>query len=205
MKSVFLLLSPSAAAAALCPQLSLAVRWLLARVPPALRLSCQTLAQLVESTLSREFTARVFAHQQERAAARLPPAGPEPVVQLYNGVVAHVAERVTLPELVGISWPPCEFWRPETSGSVPHLGWNSARHLDWLRRAILSLQLPPWTQPSGSGQCRTLESMLIKWRARVKALLYIVKISVKLILIQKYVLTLRASSFKTCKLCVPAS
>lgn len=142
------------------PQLNQAVPWLLSRVPPALSLSCQTLAQLVESTLSREFTARVFAQLQERASARLTPAEPAPVVRLYNAVVAHIAETVASQDLVGISWPPCEFWRPETSGLVPHLDWNSARHLDWLRRAILSLQLPLWTQPSGSGQCQTLELIL---------------------------------------------
>lgn len=150
-------------------QLGLAVRWLLARVPPALGLSCQTLAQLVEASLSREFTARVFAHQQERAAARLPPAELAPVVQLYNAVVAHVAEKTTSPELVGLSWPPCEFWRPETSCSVPHLGWNSAQHLAWLRRAILSLQLPPWTQPSGSDSWSELCLSVARYAAMVPA------------------------------------
>lgn len=135
-----------------CLQLSLAMRWLLARVPSAFQLSCQTLVQLIEASLSREFTPRVFAHHQERAAACLPPEEPAPIIQLYNAVLAHVAEKVTSQELSKLSWPPCEFWQPETSDFVPHLGWNSVQHLSWLRKAILSLQLPQWTQLSGTGQ-----------------------------------------------------
>lgn len=135
-----------------CLQLSLAMRWLLARVPSAFQLSCQTLVQLIETSLSREFTPRVFAHHQERAAAHLAPEEPAPIIQLYNAVLAHVAEKVTSQELSKLSWPPCEFWQPETSDFVPHLGWNSVQHLSWLRKAILSLQLPQWTQLSGTGQ-----------------------------------------------------
>lgn len=128
------------------------MRWLLARVPSAFQLSCQTLVQLIEASLSRDFTPRVFAHHQERAAAGLSPEEPAPIIQLYNAVLAHVAEKVTSQELSKLSWPPCEFWQPETSDFVPHLGWNSVQHLSWLRKAILSLQLPQWTQLSGTGQ-----------------------------------------------------
>ncbi|XP_069554900.1 germinal-center associated nuclear protein [Brachyistius frenatus] len=131
-------------------QLSQAVCWLLARAPPPFPLSCQTLAQLVESSLSREFSPRVYAHFQDRAAAFLPAQEPAPIIQLYNAVLAHIADKVSSPDLSEISWPAGEFSLPETQDFVPHLAWNSAQHLAWLRKAILSLQLPRWEQLSAT-------------------------------------------------------
>uniref|UniRef100_A0A3B4Y955 Germinal-center associated nuclear protein n=1 Tax=Seriola lalandi dorsalis TaxID=1841481 RepID=A0A3B4Y955_SERLL len=89
--------------------LSQAMRWLLAHAPPPFPLSCQTLVQLVEATLSREFSPRVYTHRQERAAARLPSQDPAPVIQLYNAVLAHVADKVSSQDLCKLSWPPGEF------------------------------------------------------------------------------------------------
>lgn len=136
----------------MCLQLSHAMCWLLARAPPPFPLSCQTLVQLVESTLSREFSPRVYAQRQERAAACLPSQDPAAVIQLYNAVLAHIADRVSSQDLSRLSWPPGEFCLPDTRDFVPHLGWNSAPHLAWLRKAILSLQLPLWSQLSDTGQ-----------------------------------------------------
>ncbi|KAE8299602.1 Germinal-center associated nuclear protein [Larimichthys crocea] len=95
-------------------QLIQAMRWLLARAPPPFPLSCRTLVQLVEASLSREFIPRVYAHRQERAAARLPSEDPAPVIQLYNAVLAHVADKVSSEELSQLSWPPGEFCLPDT-------------------------------------------------------------------------------------------
>lgn len=133
-------------------QLSEAVRWLLTRAPPHTPLCCQTLAQLVETSLSLEFSPRVYSLRQDRAAASLPSEHPAPVIQLYNAVLSHAADRVTSPELGRMSFPPVEFCQPDTRSFVPHLRWNSVQHLDWLRRAILSLQLPQWEQLSAAGQ-----------------------------------------------------
>uniref|UniRef100_A0A3Q3WCP2 Germinal-center associated nuclear protein n=1 Tax=Mola mola TaxID=94237 RepID=A0A3Q3WCP2_MOLML len=126
------------------------MNWLLARAPPPIPLSCQTLVQLVETSLSREFSPRVYAQRQERAAAFLPPLDPAPVIQLYNAVLAHVADKVSSKELSRLSWPPCEFCQAETRDFVPPLGWNSVKHLDWLHKAVLSLQLPQWKQLSAA-------------------------------------------------------
>lgn len=129
-----------------------AVGWLLARAPPPISLSCQTLVQLVEAGLSREFIPRVYANRQDRAAACLPPQGAAPIIQLYNAVLAHIADKVSLQDLSRLSWPPSEFCLPETQDFVPHLAWNSSQHLAWLREAIFSLQLPQWEQLSATGQ-----------------------------------------------------
>lgn len=136
----------------MCVQLKQVMRWLLLRAPQAIQLSCQPLLQLVEATLSHEFTSRVYTHHQDRAAAHLPSYDPMPVIQLYNAVLAHIADKVSSQELGRLSWPPCEFWQPDTRDFVPHHGWNSVQHLAWLRKTILSLQLPPWERLSTTGQ-----------------------------------------------------
>ncbi|XP_034549400.1 germinal-center associated nuclear protein isoform X2 [Notolabrus celidotus] len=148
-------------------QLSHAVQWLLARAPPPVALSCQTLVQLVEASLSREFSPRVFAQRQERAAACLPPQDPTHVIRLYNAVLAHIAERVSSQDLSRLSWPPREFWQPDTRDFVPHLGWNSAQNLAWLREAILSLQLPQWELPSVTDSWSELCSSISDYAAQI--------------------------------------
>lgn len=138
-----------------CPlhlQLSQAVRWLLARSPPPLPLSCQTLLQLIEATLSREFCPRVYSNRQNRAAARLPCQDAAPVVRLYNAVLAHLAAAVSSQVLSELSWPPAEFSQPETREFIPHLGWNSEQHLRWLRELLLGLQLPEWEETPAAGK-----------------------------------------------------
>ncbi|XP_044071482.1 germinal-center associated nuclear protein [Siniperca chuatsi] len=148
-------------------QLSRAMRWLLARAPPPFPLSCQTLVQLVEASLSREFSPRVYAHRQERAAASRPSQGPAPVIQLYNAVLAHIADKVSSQELSRLSWPPGEFYLPDTRDFVPHLGWNSSQHLAWLRKAILSLQLPQWEQLSATDSWSELCSSIFHYAAQI--------------------------------------
>lgn len=128
------------------------MRWLLVRSPPPFPLTCQTLVQLVEASLSREFIPRVYANRQERDAACLASQDPAPVVRLYNAVLAHIADKVSCQDLSKLSWPPGEFCLPETRDFVPHLAWNSAQHLDWLQKAVLSLQLPQWEQIPATGQ-----------------------------------------------------
>ncbi|KAM9776294.1 germinal-center associated nuclear protein [Syngnathus typhle] len=127
-------------------ELSCALRWLVPRAPPPIPLCCRTLVQLVEDNLSQEFSGRVSAHCRQRAAAGLPPPDPAPVIQLYNGVISHIAAAVSSEELSKIWWPPGEFCNPDNGRFVPNLGWNSGSHLAWLRQAVLNLQLPQWRQ-----------------------------------------------------------
>ncbi|TNN38931.1 Germinal-center associated nuclear protein [Liparis tanakae] len=148
-------------------QLSQATRWLLARAPPPFPLTCQTLVQLVEAGLGREFSPRVHAHRQDRVEARLPPQGPAPVVQLYNAVVAHIADEASSRDLGKLSWPPGEFCFRDNRDVVPHLGWNSAEHLDWLREVILNLQLPAWEQPSATDSWSALCSSIFRYAAQI--------------------------------------
>ncbi|XP_035532563.1 germinal-center associated nuclear protein [Morone saxatilis] len=148
-------------------QLSQAMRWLLARAPPPFPLSCQTLVQLVEARLSREFSPRVYAHRQDRAAACLPPEEPAPIIKLYNAILAHIANTVSSQELSRLSWPPNEFCLSDNREFVPHLGWNSVQHLAWLREAILSLQLPQWEQLSVTDSWSELCSSIFRYAAQI--------------------------------------
>lgn len=127
------------------------MRWLIAHSPASTVLSCQPLLQFVEGCLCREFHSRFLHNKQERSRASLPCQEPEVVIQLYNSVLAYLADVVSSERLVGISWPPPEFSLPENRELVPHLDWNSPQHLAWLKRAILSLQIPEWKWPPQNG------------------------------------------------------
>ncbi|XP_061579845.1 germinal-center associated nuclear protein [Cololabis saira] len=153
-------------------QLSQALCWLLAQAPPPFPLTCQTLVQLIEAGLSREFNPRVYANRQERAGAHLPSQDPAPVIQLYNAVLDHIANNVASQDLCGLSWPPGEFSHPHSHDFVPHLAWNSAQHLAWLREAILSLQLPEWEQLSTTDSWADLCSSIFCYAARIPATHY---------------------------------
>ncbi|XP_072254034.1 germinal-center associated nuclear protein isoform X2 [Leuresthes tenuis] len=150
-------------------QLRQAMCWLMSRAPPPFPLSCQTLVQLIEASLSREFSPRVYGNRQERAAAQLPSQDPAPVIQLYNAVLAHISDKVASQDLCTLSWPPGEFCLPDTRDFVPHLAWNSAHHLAWLRKAILSLQLPKWEQQCASDSWSELCSSIFHYAAMIPA------------------------------------
>lgn len=129
------------------------MRWLIGQSPASTVLSSQPLLQFVEGGLCREYYSRYLHDKQERAGAALPCQEPEVVIELYNSVLVYLADVVSSERLVGISWPPPEFSLPEIRELVPHLDWNSPQHLDWLKRAILSLQIPEWKLPPQNGVC----------------------------------------------------
>ncbi|KAG1937671.1 SAC3/GANP/Nin1/mts3/eIF-3 p25 family [Pimephales promelas] len=128
-------------------QMSLVVRWLAARSPAGPALYSQTLLQVVELGLCREFHSRLQRDKQDRKHAGLPSQRPEPIVQLCNSVLSFLAGVVSSEHLSSLCWPPPEFSHPENSELIPHQAWNSPEHQDWLRRAILSRQLPEWDMP----------------------------------------------------------
>ncbi|XP_035985723.1 germinal-center associated nuclear protein-like [Fundulus heteroclitus] len=65
--------------------------------------------------------------------------------------------------------PPAEFSQPETRALVPHLGWNSAQHLSWLRGVILSLLLPEWEETPAADCWPDLCSSMFGYAAKIPA------------------------------------
>lgn len=124
-------------------QLSLAVKWLVSRAPSNPGLSCQTLAQLVEDGIQREFQQRFSHDRKERRLAGLPSQEPGAIVALYNSVLGFLAALISAEELSLLSWPAPEFSRPGGSQLLPHLQWNTPEHLAWLKETVLSFQIPP--------------------------------------------------------------
>uniref|UniRef100_A0A673HID2 Germinal-center associated nuclear protein n=1 Tax=Sinocyclocheilus rhinocerous TaxID=307959 RepID=A0A673HID2_9TELE len=121
--------------------------WLAARSPAGPALYSQTLLQVVELGLCREFYSRLHRDKQDRKHAGLPSQHPEPIVQLCNSVLSFLAGVVSSEHLSSLCWPPPEFSLPENRELIPHQAWNPPEHLEWLKRTILSRQLPEWDLP----------------------------------------------------------
>ncbi|KAF4108846.1 hypothetical protein G5714_009919 [Onychostoma macrolepis] len=128
-------------------QMSHVIRWLAARSPAGPALCSQTLLQVVELGLCREFYSRLQRDKRDRKHAGLPSQHPEPIVHLCNSVLSFIAGVVSSEHLSSLCWPPPEFSLPENSELIPHQAWNSPEHLEWLKRTILSRQLPEWDLP----------------------------------------------------------
>ncbi len=137
-------------------QMSHVIRWLAARSPAGPALSSQTLLQVVELGLCHEFYSRLQRDKQDRKHTGLLSQHPEPIVHLCNSVLSFLAGVVSSEHLSGLCWPPPEFSLPENSELIPHQAWNSPEHLEWLKRTILSRQLPEWDLPPSSGRLQSL-------------------------------------------------
>ncbi|XP_051565497.1 germinal-center associated nuclear protein-like [Myxocyprinus asiaticus] len=143
------------------------VRWLAARSPTGPALSSQTLLQVVELGLCREFHLRLHRDKQDRKHADLPSQHPEPIIQLCNSVLSFLAGVVSSEHLSVLCWPPPEFSLPENMELIPHQAWNTPEHLDWLRRAILSRQLPEWDLPPVSATWPHLCAFIFKYVSQI--------------------------------------
>ncbi|XP_072496882.1 germinal-center associated nuclear protein-like isoform X2 [Notamacropus eugenii] len=148
-------------------QLSLAVKWLVSRAPSNPGLSCQTLAQLVEDGIQREFQQR-FSHDcKERRLAGLPSQEPGAIVALYNSVLGFLAALISAEELSLLSWPAPEFARPGGSQLLPHLQWNTPEHLAWLKKTVLSFQIPPIALPPVDAPWNAARSQVFQYGSQI--------------------------------------
>ncbi|XP_066542369.1 germinal-center associated nuclear protein isoform X2 [Hoplias malabaricus] len=148
-------------------QIGEAVRWLVGHSPASTVLSSQPLLQFVEGGLCREFHARFHNDKLERVQAGLKCQNTAAIIQLYNSVVAYLASVVSSENLIAVSWPPPEFSLPENREHVPHLNWNSPQHLNWLKRAILSLQVPEWYLPRQSASWPRLCASIFQYVSQI--------------------------------------
>ncbi|XP_007432218.1 germinal-center associated nuclear protein [Python bivittatus] len=128
-------------------KLSEAVQWLVAQCPQPVKLCCQTLLQYLEDGLDCNFTQTFYQDKWERDMAGLPSQDPSAIIELYNSVIQFLAEVASSEDLRELSWPVTEFAEPGGSKWLPHLQWNKPSHLAWLKKALLSFQIPQMDLP----------------------------------------------------------
>nr|XP_048307387.1 germinal-center associated nuclear protein isoform X3 [Myodes glareolus] len=144
-----------------------AVQWLVSRCPQDLDLCCQTLIQYVEDGISREFSGRFFHDRRERRLGGLASQEPSTVIELFNSVLQFLASVVSSEQLCDISWPVTEFAEVGGSNLLPHLHWNSAEHLAWLKQAVLGFQLPQMDLPPAGAPWLPVCSMIIQYTSQI--------------------------------------
>ncbi|KAF7243651.1 Germinal-center associated nuclear protein, partial [Varanus komodoensis] len=128
-------------------KLSEAVQWLVANCPSSVKLGFQTFMQFIEDGLDREFNQQFYKDKKERHMAGLPSQDPSAIIELYNSVVQFLAEVASSEDLCELSWPVTEFVEDGGSKHLPHLKWNAPNHLAWLKKALLSFQIPQMDLP----------------------------------------------------------
>nr|XP_056712839.1 germinal-center associated nuclear protein [Euleptes europaea] len=128
-------------------RLAEAMQWLVAQCPSSFQFCCQTLTQYVEDGIDREFSQHFYQDKKERRVAGLPSQDPSAIIELYNSVIQFLADVASSDELWDLSWPVTEFAEPGGSKALPHLQWNTPSHLAWLKKALLSFQIPQMDLP----------------------------------------------------------
>ncbi|XP_036623191.1 germinal-center associated nuclear protein isoform X2 [Trichosurus vulpecula] len=148
-------------------QVSQAVKWLISHCPSSLELCCQTLPQYIEDGVSREFSDRFFYDRKERRVAGLASQEPSAIIELFNSVLHFLAEAASSEQLCHLSWPITEFAEPGGSKVLPHLQWNTPSHLAWLKKAVLSFQLPHMDLPPQGAPWRLVCTMIFQYVSQI--------------------------------------
>ncbi|XP_077131665.1 germinal-center associated nuclear protein-like [Ranitomeya variabilis] len=124
-----------------------AVEFLLTHWPHSLELRSLPFRQYIEDGVCSAFSNTFYRDQMERKKSGLPSQDPAALIDLYNGTIAFLAEAVSSEQLTELSWPVTEFTTPGGSSLMPPTDWNSPSHLSWLKKAVLSFQLPQMDRP----------------------------------------------------------
>ncbi|XP_029462588.1 germinal-center associated nuclear protein isoform X2 [Rhinatrema bivittatum] len=148
-------------------KVSEAVKWLVSRSPGPLELCCYTLLQYIEDGVYQEFSKPFYHDQAERRQAGLPAQDPSAIIDLYNSVVTFLAEVVSSEKLCDLSWPVTELAGPGGSQFLPHLQWNTPEHLMWLKKAVLSFQIPQLDLPPQGAPWHLVCSMIFQYVSQI--------------------------------------
>ncbi|XP_044531638.1 germinal-center associated nuclear protein [Gracilinanus agilis] len=148
-------------------RVSQAVKWLVSHSPSSLELCCQTLPQYIEDGVSREFSDRFFYDRKERRVAGLPSQEPSAIIELFNSVLQFLAGVASSEHLCHLSWPITEFAEPGGNKVLPHLQWNAPDHLAWLKKAVLSFQLPHMDLPPQGAPWRPVCTMISQYVSQI--------------------------------------
>ena len=130
--------------------------WLVSRCPASLELCSQILQEYIENGIDGEFAKRFYHDWKERRLGGLPSQEPGVIIELYNSVLQFLSDVASSEHLCDLSWPVTEFSEAGGNKVLPHLQWNTPDHLAWLKKAVLSFQIPYLDLPPLGGRYFTL-------------------------------------------------
>uniref|UniRef100_A0A8C3LBH1 Germinal-center associated nuclear protein n=1 Tax=Chrysolophus pictus TaxID=9089 RepID=A0A8C3LBH1_CHRPC len=148
-------------------RISAAVSWLVSQCPNSLELCSQTLQEYIEDGIDGEFGKRFYHDWKERRLAGLPSQEPGVIIELYNSVLQFLSEVASSEHLCDLSWPVTEFSEPGGNKLLPHLHWNVPDHLAWLKKAVLSFQIPYLDLPPLGAPWRPVCQMIFQYASQI--------------------------------------
>ncbi|XP_064308297.1 germinal-center associated nuclear protein [Phalacrocorax carbo] len=148
-------------------RISAAVSWLVSQCPDSLELCSQTLREYVEDGIDGEFGKRFYHDWKERRLAGLPSQEPGVITELYNSTLQFLSDVASSEHLCDLSWPVTEFSEPGGNKLLPHLQWNMPSHLAWLKKAVLSFQIPYLDQPPLGAPWSPVCSMIFQYVSQI--------------------------------------
>ncbi|KAK2532034.1 Mcm3ap [Columba livia] len=148
-------------------RISEAVGWLVSQCPESLKLCSQTLREYIEDGVDGEFGKRFYHDWKERCSAGLPSQEPGVIIELYNSVLQFLSDVASSEHLCGLSWPVTEFSEPGGNKLLPHLQWNVPDHLAWLKKAVLSFQIPYLDLPPLGAPWRPVCRMIFQYVSQI--------------------------------------
>ncbi|XP_061858231.1 germinal-center associated nuclear protein isoform X2 [Colius striatus] len=148
-------------------KISAAVGWLVSQCPDSLELCSQTLREYVEDGIDGEFGKRFYRDWKERRSAGLPSQEPGAIIELYNTVLQFLSDVASSEHLCDLSWPVTEFSEPGGNKLLPHLQWNTPDHLAWLKKAVLSFQIPYLDLPPLGAPWRPVCRMICQYVSQI--------------------------------------
>ncbi|XP_033921406.1 germinal-center associated nuclear protein [Melopsittacus undulatus] len=148
-------------------RISAAVGWLVSQCPESLELCSQTLQEYIEDGIDGEFGKRFYHDWKERRLAGLPSQEPGAIIELYNSVLQFLSDVASSEHLCDLSWPVTEFSEPGGNKQLPHLQWNTTDHLAWLKKAVLSFQIPYLDLPPLGAPWRPVCHMIFQYVSQI--------------------------------------
>ncbi|NWS64474.1 GANP protein, partial [Chunga burmeisteri] len=148
-------------------RISAAVGWLVSQCPDSLELCSQTLREYIEDGIDGEFGKRFYHDWKERRLAGLPSQEPGVIIELYNSVLQFLSDVASSEHLSDLSWPVTEFSEPGGNKVLPHLQWNTPDHLAWLKKAVLSFQIPYLDLPPLGAPWRPVCRMIFQYVSQI--------------------------------------
>ncbi|KAM9305650.1 germinal-center associated nuclear protein [Gastrophryne carolinensis] len=137
-----------------------AVQSLLSSCPHTPCLHALPFRQYIEDGVYHAFSDPFYYDMAKRRKYGLPSQDPAAIIDLYNSAIALLAEAVSSTRLGELSWPIKEFSSSKGSFVMPPMKWNNLEHLAWLKKAVLSFQIPQMDKPPEGAPWRPVCSMI---------------------------------------------